>query len=242
MSFAMAIERDNCIGDAPEIEGVSFACHGGAWHSNTSIHMPHCTYARVNGPVVVNGDLTMGYKALITYEPPDLLTSPLITVRGCIHFNHSFINVNLTREINKEIVYADKIKQKNHWLYLLPIEASCEGVDVSTLSFQSEIHWDYGIQINSTLITSKKTPITFFEIQPGHTAIQLGFLGGSPSGPQTWFYALLAITLVFLLIVIAGEIIQIVTARSIKQKMAKTPGNPNINGDSSMVSLLDDTD
>lgn len=240
MSGVMSKEADNCVGDVPNFVGVSFTCQGGAWHSNTSITMEECTSAKVNGPMVVNGDLVLGYRSVITYEPPDLFTSPLITVRGCAHFNRSFLRVNLTHNIVQDIIYASKLKQENHWLYLLPLEVACDSINATMLDMLPEVHWNYGVQINTTVINSKKSPITFFEIQPGHSAIQLGFLSGSVAGPQTWFVVLLAILGAFILIVIVGEIIQCVSTP--QKKNPHTPGRPSINGDDSMVSLLEDSE
>lgn len=229
-----------CVGDAPTFGDLTLSCIDDYWQSVGSIVITNCSSSRVNGPTIINGNLTMDYRSLLTYEPPSLSASPLITVKGCVFFNQSYMRINLTRERNVEMIYAQNLKQKNHWLYLMPIESSCPTMDVTSLNFQSEIHWDNGVAINSTLIDSKKTKITFLTVEPGHSGIQLGFLSGSPSSSQTWFPALLAIIGCFILIVLVGETISCITARSVDKKVAKLD-KMSINDDSS-VSLLDDTE
>jgi len=235
-----------CVGVAPLFGGIPLTCIGDFWQSLGSIMLTNCSSTRITGPTIINGNLTLDFRSLLTYEPPSLSATPLITVKGCAFFNQSFIRINLTREWNKDLIYAQELKQKNHWLYLNAIETSCPSIDVTSLSFQTEIHWPYGVAINSTVITSKKNKITYLPLEPGHSAIQIGFLGGSPLGSQSWFPALLAIIGCCMLIVIVGVLIQHLTSHSVEKKKGKREHKSSINGDhhddSATVSLLDDTD
>lgn len=233
----------NCIGQAPNITGVVFRCLNNAWHSDGPVFLPTCSVTTFNSPVVINGDLTMEHRSMIVWEPFSLDPKPLITVTACAHFNQSVMLVNLSRTITRDMIYSPQLKQKNEWLYLLPLEANCPSMNVSQLAFVPEIHWEYGVAINSTLINSKKTPITFYTVEAGHSAIQLGFLSGSPAGNLTWFPAMIGIFGALLIVVVGSEWVKYCLQ---KPKDNGTPrhsiSNGSINHDDSRAVLLDDAE
>lgn len=232
-----------CGGTAPDITGVTFTCKDNAWHSSGDVLLTSCTVTRVNSPVVINGALTMEPRSMIVYEPQTLNPKPLITITACAHFNQSAMLVNLSSSISQEMVYATSEKQENGWIYLLPIEANCSSMNVSMLAFEPEIHWSYGIAINSTLITNKKTSITFATLEAGHSAIQLGFQSGSPVGSLSWFPAMIGIFGSLLLIIVGSEWVKYCLQKPAPGSTPKPAhSNGSINHDDSRAVLLEDTD
>lgn len=233
----------DCLGQAPNVTGVTFTCKDNAWHSDGPIVLPACSVTTFNSPVVINGALTMHNTSTIVYEPFNLNPKPLITVTACAHFNQSVMLVNLSRTISRDMIYSSQLKQKNEWLYLVPIEANCPSMNVSQLAFEAEIHWDYGISINSTLITSTKTPITFYTIENGHSALQLGFLSGSPVGNLTWFPAMIGIFGALLIVVVGSEWVKYCLQRPAANGTPRhSISNGSINHDDSRAVLLEDAE
>lgn len=232
-----------CLGEAPQVPDVAFTCKNDIWQSDGPITVKECTVARFTSPAIINGDLIVEHRASIVYEPLTLDPKPLISVTGCAHFNQSIMIVNLTHTTSRDLVYASDMKEKNGWLYLLPLEANCSTLNVSTLAFEPEIHWDYGISVNSTLITSKKTSITFHPVQKGHSAIQLGFLSGSPIGNLAWFPAMAGLFGACLLIIVGSEWVKYFTAKPVSKGTPRPVTlNGSINGDDSRVTLLEDVE
>lgn len=230
-----------CIGDAPNIPGTSFNCVQGAWHSNGSVALSNCSWARFSGPTVINGNLTLDSGAVLIYQPHGLTTTPFITLTGCGYFQHAIVVINMTKELVKDMVYATELKQKNKWFYMLPLQAACSHMNVSTLAFESEIHWNLGVGINSTFITSKKTKGTYVSVPPGQSGIQLGFISGMPLNSQGWFPAVVALTCICLLLIVASEWIKFCTAKPTVEQKSTDLNALSLNGDDK-VSLLDDVD
>lgn len=230
---AEVLQGENCYGAPPHLDGVIFKCVNNVWHSNGNVHIPSYSMLRFVNPVVIHGNLTMEQRAFLVYEPNSLSSESFITVLGCATFNHSIMSVNLTRHINQELVYAQERKQKNHWLYLMALETSCPHLDVSSLTIIPQVDWDYGVSINSTLVSGKNAKNIFFSLPPGHTGIQIGLLGGSPMRPQNWFTAMIVIFSCCILIVIISESIHLCTGNNKKKSAADADISRDllINGD-----------
>jgi hypothetical protein len=226
-------EPNGCYGGAPIVPNAIFTCKGGVWHSNGPVSLGELDNVTINAPTVIAGNLVMRPGALLVYQPPNLNEEPLLTVQGCATFNKSIIRITLTEELSKSLVYAPK--QRNHWLYLRAVDAECI-MDVSSLGLVYDIHWDYGIEINSTLITSKKNSITYFTVAPGHSDIQIGLLGGSPIGSLAWFPAAIIIFSTFGVVIIASSIAEKFLNKRTGKQTRTTPDTPS-GDDNSLVPL-----